>query len=262
MTQPLMITLGSVLTERSLGLNQTLSNYFGFKNEPKFGRFLMCIAIHQIIRNKILVRMTKSIYNHLNYSSFNELDKINQSLYKSMAWKYLNLGVNSLLYPSIFYLIHRGFLDYGVWRSLSLRVIATRFCVSAVATTWNNVTALIRDLYDVATYFPIPDKSGKYLILIPENDVLYGTHFSLIKKTTVRSYFKAMQKAVQPYSWMSVHSQRNYCKCIDRISALTDYETMSLSRPGSPRRRSSVQMQQQIIAEVSVMGTLSELSQQ
>ena len=265
--QPLMITLGSVITERSLGLNQLISRYIGINlNDNKFGRFLMCIAIHQVIRNKILVRMSKSIYNHLNYSSFNELDKINKLTMNSTIYKYLNLTINSLLYPTIFYLMDHGFLDYGIWRSLSLRVIATRFCVSTVTTIWNNMTLIVRDLYDEATYFPIPTKSGKYMVLIPEDDVLYGTHLRKIKKTTGHSYFKTMQKAVQPYTWFTIHTQQNYCKCIERITSLEDYKSMTMKvtnkvKPKSSKptikRKSSIQMQQQIIAEVSLFSNVS-----
>merc|ERR1711933_520637 len=132
--------------------------------------------------------------------------------------------------------------DFGVWRSLSLRVIATRLCVSAVSMTWNKLSSIISDLYDAATYFPIANKSGKYLILIPENDVLYGTHLRKINEITGHSYFETMQKAVQPYSWMSVHSQRNYVKCIERIS---ENKTMSLNEAKKGlKRRDSVQMQQ------------------
>ena len=274
--QPLMITLGSVITERSLNLEKRISEWLGFNdnnNNVLFGRFLMCIAIHQVIRNKILVRMTKSIYNHINYSSFNELDKINKSLYKTIGMKYLNLSINSLLYPIIFYLMDGGFLDYGIWRSLSLRVIATRFCVSAVSSIWNNITLIVRDLYDEATYFPIPSKSGKYMILIPEDDVLYGTYLQTIQTRTGHSFFKTMQRPIQPYTWFTLHTQHNYCKNIDRITTLDDYKydddndieinnkevrrrsnrTNSNNSSQQKSRRSSIQMQQQIIAEISMI---------
>ena len=187
-----MITLGSVITERSLGLEAVVSRYLGFQQHAGsklssgsndgnssnvlFGRFLMCIAIHQVISNKILVRMTKSIWNHLHYSSFIELDSINKSLWRTKGARFANMAFYSALFPSIFYLMQRGFLDYGVWRSLSFRVIATRCCVSMTSLLWNSFANFIRDLYDDATYFPIPKRSGKYMVLTPEDDVLYGTY--------------------------------------------------------------------------------------
>lgn len=265
-----MVTLGSVITERSLGLEAKVSRFLGFNGSNSsnasssnmlFGRCLMCIAIHQVIQNKILVRMTKSIWNHINYSSFIELESINRSLWRTKGGQYLNMAFYSALFPSIFFLMERGFLDYGIWRSLSFRVIATRCCVSMTKRFWNTFANFVRDLYDDATYFPIPKRTGKHLILIPEDDVLYGTYYQKINKPEGESFFKTMQKAVQPYSWFTVHAQSNYVKCVDRIISLFEESKTRTKSTGSwggtlvnspmPKRKSSVQLSQQIFAEVA-----------
>merc|ERR1719242_1659555 len=136
---------------------------------------------------------------------------------------------------------------------------------------WNTFANFVRDLYDDATYFPIPKRTGKHLILIPEDDVLYGTYYQKIEKAEGESFFKTMQKAVQPYSWFTVHSQTSYVKCVDRIISLFEESNLpnatKLTRNdtvgftgnswggtlvSSPiaQRKGSVQLSQQIFAEV------------